>query len=40
MESVEESVRDIQDTLKRTNTYIIGVIEGKRRYSKKQYLKR
>lgn len=40
MESIEESVRDIQDTLKITHTYTIGVIEGKRRYSKKQYLKR
>lgn len=31
MESVEESLRDIQDTLKMISTHIIGVTEGKRR---------
>lgn len=31
MESTEESIRDILDTMKTIKTHVIGVTEGKRR---------
>ena len=39
MKSTEENARDIWDTVK-TNTHVLGAIEGKRRGRQKRYFKR
>lgn len=39
MKSTEENARDIWDTVK-TNTHVLGAIEGKRRGRQKWYFKR